>query len=103
MRKLILAKPGAGKSTRIAQTAGRILRAGGTAFLTSFGRKNVADLKLKVGNGLPLSKTLSDCLTCRTIHSLLYRELLPDDGLYLPRNLVKHAAKFGVAFSSADR
>ena len=60
----------------------------------------MSDLKLKVGNGLPLSKTLSDRLTCRTIHSLLYRELLPDDGLYLPHNLVKHAAKFGVAFSS---
>lgn len=50
--------------------------------------------------GLPLPKHLSDKLTCRTIHSLLYRDILPDDGLYLPRILAKHQQKLGLAFSA---
>lgn len=100
-KKLILAKPGAGKSTRIAERAAESISRGERAFLTSFGRKNVSDLILKVGRGLPLPKHKRDLLTCRTIHSLLYRELSPDPGLYLPKILVKHQAKFGLFFSSA--
>ena len=49
--------------------------------------------------GLPLPKHLSDRLTCQTIHSLLYRDLAPDRGLYFPKTLVKHGDRLGVLFS----
>lgn len=95
-KTLVLSKPGSGKTTYLAQKIKEAISQKKTILATSFGRKNVEDLRMKMlAHGTGILKN-----EIRTLHSFCFRHSQFEHNMNLTRELFKNGHEQGFYFGS---